>query len=616
MCGICGFVGRGELADVQNMNDAMAYRGPDGQAVWQSEDKPVFFGHRRLAIIDIAGGWQPMWTEDESLGIVFNGEIYNHLQIRKELQSKGHTFQTSCDTEVLLYAYREWGSFFVNRLNGMWTFAIYDKKAGKLFCSRDRFGQKPFYYSLMKGTFGFASELKSLTKHQNIDTKTKKLSLKKYFAYGYIPAPNTIYEQVYKLPAGHNLTLNINDLSYKTEQYWDFVHEPFEIKQNSEKEWTEELVALLEQAVKRRLMSDVPLGVFLSGGVDSSAVLALASRHVPKSELKSFSMGFNEAGFDETHHAKKVAQLFYSQHFVEKLSIEKALDILPFIVQNLDEPMGDSSILPTYLLSQMTRKNVTVALGGDGADELFGGYEPFKVLRKLELYDKFIPKPVHESIRFMLDFVPSGNKKMTKNWSFKAKRTLRGLSYPQNTWFSNWLGTLGAEEINELFAEETAIEELYSEAIEYWDKCKGMNLSDKITYLYIKMYMQDDILTKVDRASMLNSLEVRTPFLDIDFINFARRIPHQYKYRNGETKYLLKKALEQILPEDILYRQKEGFSVPISKWFSEGRIPLTFPTQKTPFNTNFVKKYYQEHQNHQAEHYSFLWNYCLLNDSF
>ncbi len=613
MCGICGFVGTGNMDILGSMNDSMIHRGPDAAGLWNNMNEAVYLGHRRLSIIDLSGGAQPMWTADNTLGIVFNGEIYNHLELREELTRAGHHFFTDhSDTEVLLHGYQQWGQGLPTRLNGMWAFAIYDRNRRELFFSRDRFGKKPLFYSLQNQTFAFASELSALIRHPKIKTDISRVSLKKYFAYGYIPAPSTLYRQIFKLPGGHNLLFAIDSMNYDVSKYWDFVLEPFErLPDNPEEKWGEELRDLLSKSVKRRLMSDVPLGVFLSGGVDSSAITAFAAESPGHGRMKSFCIGFEESSFDETKYARIIADRYLTDHIEAVLSMERARELLPEIIGKLDEPMGDSSLLPTYLLCQETRKYVTVALAGDGGDELFAGYDPFRALEMAKCYDRLIPSPVHKGIQMAIAMLPSTHRNMSLD--FRLKRTLRGLSYPRRLWNAVWLGPLDPRDLEALFEEPTNIEEVYSEAIEQWDACKQENLIDKTLQFYTKLYLQDDILVKADRASMMNSLEVRAPFLDVELVDFVRKIPHTYKYRNGQTKYILKKALEPILPREILYRPKKGFGVPIGRWFQEGSISMDGEVAFPYLHAPHIAKMAEEHRTCRMDHRAFLWNLWLLN---
>ena len=339
MCGIAGFVGQGSVEDLKRMTDALIHRGPDEEGLWIDEAKGAYLGHRRLSILDLAGGQQPMWTRDGRLGIVFNGEIYNFAELRQELEDAGHRFETHhSDTEVLLHGYRQWGRDLTTRLNGMWAFALYDKKSGILFCSRDRAGKKPFYYTLQNGTFAFASELTALIKHQSIQATVSIRSLKKYFAYGYIPSPLSLYNEISKLPAGCSLEFSLIDGSLKVSRYWQFKLEPEDARPaGSEDRWADELRHLLGQAVGRRLVADVPLGVFLSGGVDSSAVAAIAAQQLGARRLETFSIGFEEDDFDESQYARMAAAHVGSRHHVEMLSFSKARTLLPEIFNRLDE---------------------------------------------------------------------------------------------------------------------------------------------------------------------------------------------------------------------------------------------------------------------------------------
>jgi asparagine synthase (glutamine-hydrolysing) len=614
MCGISGFAGNGCLNDLKAMNNMMVHRGPETEGYFVGEENRVFLGHRRLSIIDIEGGFQPMSSADERLVIVFNGEIYNFPELRKTLAEKGYPFQTDhSDTEVLIYGYREWGFDLPNHLNGMWAFAIYDKEKAQLFISRDRFGKKPFFYTLQQGLFAFASELSALIKHPEIHQSFSLKSLKKYFAYGYIPSPNTIYEGICKLPGGYNLVFDLKKFTAKIDRYWEFKIEPVEtIPENPENVWGEQLRDLIDKAVCRRLISDVPLGVFASGGIDSSSIAYYAIKHKGLESLGTFSIGFEEATFDESFYSKMIAEKLGTNHHLQVLSLEKAQFLLPEIISKLDEPMGDSSLIPTYMLCKETKKFVTVAVGGDGADELFAGYDPFRALKMAELYSKLIPGPLHKAILLMVNNIPTSYSNMSLD--FKLKRTLRGLSYGRNIWNPVWMGTLAPDELSVLFNEEIDTEDVYSEAIEAWDRCRGVNIFDKILEFYTKLYLQDDILVKIDRASMMNSLEVRAPYLDIDLVNFVRTIPWQYKYRNGETKYILKKALEPILPKEILYRPKKGFGVPIGKWFREGSIGISNPEGFDYLDAPFISKKIAEHRSGKADHRAFLWNLLLLEN--
>jgi asparagine synthase (glutamine-hydrolysing) len=620
MCGIAGFVGQGDRDDLTAMTQALVHRGPDGQGLWtgpQASSAPVYLGHRRLAIIDLQDGAQPMWTEDQSLAVTFNGEIYNHQELRKELEEAGHRFATDhCDTEVLLHGYRQWGDQLPNHLNGMWAFAIYDRQAGQIFLSRDRFGQKPLYFTKQGDLFAFSSELQSLIRHRDIKANIAPLSIKKYFAYGFIPSPHSLYESIHKLSAGHNLKLNIKDQIYKIEQYWNYVIEPFEqVPLDAMQQWTAELGRLLTQAVDRRLMSDVPLGVLLSGGLDSSCISALACRNSDAETVKTFSIGFDEPAFDESKYAAYVARFLKTDHHAQQLSIAQARSLMPDVVSRLDEPLGDSSLIPTYLVCGTARQKVTVVLGGDGADELLAGYDPFRALKLASIYKRMMPQPIHRAIRTALSFLPARHGYMS--FPFKIKRVLRGLSYKPSMWNPAWLGPLEPSELADCFNEAVDLEEIYGDAIEHWDSCAAAHPVDRTTQFYVKMYLQDNILTKVDRASMMHSLEARAPFLDIDLVNFIRRLPHDFRYREGQTKFLLKRLAANLLPRQVIQRRKQGFALPVGPWFKDGSLDLKTPPMRTADpsapQSGFVEKQLAQHRANRQDHRLFLWNQWVLD---
>jgi asparagine synthase (glutamine-hydrolysing) len=612
MCGIAGFAGSGSLETLRAMTDVLVHRGPDAEGLWRDPAAGVYLGHRRLSIVDLSGGSQPMWTRDGRLGIVFNGEIYNHLELRHALKQQGCVFESDhSDTEVLLHGYRIWGEELPGKLNGMWAFVLFDRDRQRLYGSRDRFGKKPLFYTLQQDTLVFASELTAVVKHPAIESRVSRRSLQKYFAYSYIPAPHTLYERIHKLPGGHSLTFDLITRKLRVSRYWEFVIEPFEqLPANPETEWGEQLRMLLEAAVQRRLMSDVPLGAFLSGGIDSSAVAYYAAKHVGD-RLNTFSIGFEEETFNEAPYAAQVAELIQSNHRQETLSVECARELLPTVLGQLDEPMGDSSLLPTYLLCQHTRRYVTVALGGDGGDELFAGYDPFRALRWAEWYQRLIPKPLHQGIALLMARLPVSHRYMSLD--FKIKRALRGMDHSPCYWLPVWMSSLSPAELSEFFQEPVALEEVFEEAVAAWEGCASTNLVDRTTQFYVKLYLQDDILVKVDRASMMNSLEARSPFLDSELVDFVRRIPAEYRFRHGVTKYLLKKSLEPVLPKNILYRRKQGFGVPIGKWFREGYFASSsFFEPNNQLNNDFINGFFLKHRENLSNQKDFLWNLLVL----
>lgn len=610
MCGIAGFAGTGDRDDLAAMTAALRHRGPDGEGLFSDPQMPAHLGHCRLAIIDIAGGSQPMWNEDHTVGIVFNGEIYNHAELRERLVARQHQFKSDhSDTEVLVHGYEEWGADLVDKLNGMFAFAILDRNRERLFLARDRFGEKPLYYCRHDHGFVFASELSALALHPAVGCKPSRRALQKYFAYGYIPAPLALLDGCAKLPGGSYLTYDVGDGTLKVERYWRFHLEPDEsLGEKPEGSLAEELRTLFVQAAKRRLVSDVPLGLFLSGGIDSSGVLAAAAQQLDPRRILTFTIGFNEPSFDESDYARSVARSFGTDHHEEKLDIDAARALIPQVLGQMDEPLADPSILPTFLLSRFTRRHVTVALSGDGGDELFAGYDPFQALTPARLYRFLVPRCLHRGLRRLADLLPISARNMSLD--FKLRRTLAGLSYPPEMWNPVWLAPIEPAEMAELFDEPVRAEDLYDEAIALWNG--GGSLGERTLEFYTNYYLQDDILMKVDRAAMMVSLESRAVFLDNDLVEFCRRLPYRFKYRNGTRKYLLKEALAPLLPPEVLARRKKGFGIPTAEWlrkmsalgFREDHFDLI---PAAPMGRRWA-----EHRGGRADHRTALWSWLAL----
>lgn len=611
MCGLVGFVGAGDRDDLMAMTDVLRHRGPDGDGSFIDPDTGVHLGHRRLAILDIAGGSQPMWNEDGTIGVVFNGEIYNHVELRVELQARGHVFRSDhSDTEVLVHGYEEWRDTLPSRLNGMFAFAILDRRRRQVFLARDRFGEKPLYYAQRGHLFAFASELSAIAAHRAFPAQIRQRSLQKFLAHGFLPAPNAIYEQAWKLPGGSYLSYDCDTGTIKVARYWQFTVEPDEsMNLRPEAELADELRALLFQAVKRRLISDVPLGLFLSGGLDSSAVLAGAARSLSADRIRMFTIGFTEPSFDESGYATKVAAAFGARHDVEHLDIDAAKTLIPYVLGRLDEPLGDASIIPTFLLSRFTRKHVTVALSGDGGDELFAGYDPFVALSMARLYHTAAPMPLHKLLRRAAGMLPHSDRNMSLD--FKVRRTLAGLSYPPEIWNPVWLSPAEPQAIAELMHEPLHAEELYEEAISLWEAGKGKSDVERTLEFYTNFYLPDDILMKVDRAAMMNSLESRAVFLDNDVVDFCRRLPTRFKYRHGERKYLLRRAMEGVIAPEILRRPKKGFGIPLAKWLRE--VPADPPLAPLPgVKMDKIAATWREHRTGRADHRLLLWSWLSL----
>ncbi len=572
MCGIAGTLGGGP-EPVARMTRALAHRGPDAENLWSDPERPIHLGHRRLAVLDLAGGSQPMWTADGALGVVFNGEIYNHEELREALEARGHRFASHhSDTEVLLHGFREWGGALLERLNGMWAFALLDRARGRLWLARDRFGKKPLYWAHASGVFAFASEASALRLHPAVGREPSTTGLRKLFAYGYAPAPHTIWRDVHKLPAGCELHVELGG-SPRVRRWWEFRLEPEEPRGGDARAaFAEPLRERLERAVARRLVADVPVGVFLSGGIDSSAIAWAAARASKPGDLCSFSMGFEDASFDETACAERAASWVGSRHTSRLFTAARAARAWPEIAARLDEPFADPSLLPTSILCETARREVTVALSGDGGDELFAGYDPFRALASARLYARCVPRPLHRAIRLLAARLPVSHRNLS--FGFKVERALRGLSYAPALWNAVWMGPLEPRDVAERLGGEVDPEELYEEAIAAWESAPGLGDVDRTLQFYTRLYLQDDILTKVDRASMLHGLEVRAPLLDVEIVDLVRRIPARFKLRGRRTKWILKEALRGFLPDDVLDRPKKGFGIPVGRWIAEGRPPF------------------------------------------
>lgn len=609
MCGIAGFAGPGERHILTRMTDSLVHRGPDDSGIYHHEAAKVFLGHRRLSIVDIDGGHQPMCNEDGSIQVIFNGEIYNHCELRAELIAKGHVFHTDhSDTEVLVHGYEEWGDGLPIRLNGMFAFAIFDSKKETLFLARDRFGEKPLFFCAQPGQFAFASELKSLLQHPDVPLKISKVSMAKLFALGFIPAPSTIIESVSKLEPGHHLLFNIQTSLCQISSYWEFKIPSDLPVALPRPELEQQLRELVKQAVGRRLMSDVPLGVFLSGGIDSSIILSAMAEQCSPSDIHTFTIGFKERSFDESDYARLVARHFGVKHYEERLDLDTARNLLEPVLDGLDEPLGDPSILPTYLLARFAREHVKVALGGDGGDELFAGYDPFRALRPAELYSKLIPDCLHRAGRRAVEALRPSDRNM--GLEFRLKRTLRGLSYPKPLWNPVWLGPLDPESLSQLFGEVINIDDTYREVKEVWDRPGSDALIDRTLGFYTRLYLPNDILTKVDRASMMVSLEARAPFLDNDLVDFAANLPASYKLHGQTTKFLLKSAFKDKLPEAIINRPKKGFGIPLAAWLRELN-DSSFIDSLPYVDHQWLKARWREHQEGLADHRQLLW--CAIS---
>jgi asparagine synthase (glutamine-hydrolysing) len=556
MCGIVGFIGQGTIQNLENMVAKIRHRGPDEQGIFYRA--PVALGHARLAILDLAGGQQPMSNEAGDLTVVFNGEIYNFQELRGDLEKRGYKFKTNSDTEVILHSYAAYGENCLKYFNGMFAFALWDDRNRQLFLARDRVGKKPLYWTYQKNNFVFASELKALQVYPYLDFVVDREQLKKYFFYDYIPCPHTPWQRVFKLEPAQYLIFKNGQV--KTGRYWQPSFGRCEAL--SFNEALARFDQLLLESVKYRLISDVPLGIFLSGGIDSSTVAWYASQAADK-RIKTFSVDFKEKTFGEGQYAGRVAKLIGSDHREATLSVNEALELVPKLGRHLDEPLADASLVPTYLLSDFTRKYVTVALGGDGADELFCGYQTFLAERFYQFYRQ----------------APAVFKKMAVAFSrsLPVSHKYFGLDFKLNKFLQaapeslirhqNWLSSFSLEDINLLTGEPGAGDKVLWDIYDFEREAPPDRWS-KIIAFYQRFYMQERVLVKVDRASMLAALEVRAPFLDWRLVNFVNSLPLNYKFRGLTTKYLLKQLMRNRLPAEIVNRPKKGFALPLAEWFT------------------------------------------------
>lgn len=615
MCGICGIyhVDPEKAVDqltLRRMAEVIVHRGPDDDGFYL--DKGVGLGMRRLSIIDLVTGKQPISNEDGSAWIVFNGEIYNHLALRRELENKGHRFRTRTDTEAIVHAYEEYGERCPTYLNGMFAFALYDRRKRRLLLARDRLGIKPLYYTFDGRRLVFGSELKSLLQVTDVPRELDFKALDAYLTFEYIPAPLSIFRGVAKLPQGH--TLLLEDGRMRLRQYWDVAFGLDLGENKTEQEWGEELAALLADAVKIRLMSDVPLGAFLSGGLDSSSVVAMMSRATSQ-PVKTFSIGFTESTYNELEYARTVAQAFGTEHHEEILTPD-AVALTETLVSHLDEPLGDFSIFPTYMVSKMTRQYVTVALSGDGGDELLAGYDTYIADRLARSYARLPHFVRHGLIEPLASRMrPTEKKKGVIN---RTVRFVQGMALPVHLQHVRWMIFLSQAQKEALYApplrEALAGTNPYDFIEKYFDRVRGADPLSQQQYVDIKTYLADDILVKVDRMSMAVSLEARVPFLDYRLVELVGRMPSDLRLRKGQTKYILKRAMRGILPEKILTRGKEGFSIPIKNWLRAELRPMMFELlsperlrRQGYFNPTYVASLIKEHLAGHANHSHQLW---------
>jgi asparagine synthase (glutamine-hydrolysing) len=594
------------------MNDAIRHRGPDDDGFYLNG--PVGLGMRRLAIIDLKSGQQPIHNQDGTTWIVFNGEIYNYLELRQQLEKLGHTFYTNSDTEAIVHAYDQYGSNCPKYLRGMFAFAIWDERTQELFLTRDRVGKKPILYAEVNGQLVFGSEFTALLQHPDISREIQPEAIDAYLSFMCVPAPLTAYRSIRKLEPGHWLRWRKGEITI--ERYWqpDF-SQKLDI---SEEEAGERAIEILRDSVKVRLMSEVPLGAFLSGGIDSSAVVALMAQE-SNEKVKTFSIGFEEQDFSELHHARRVAEWVGADHH-EFIVRPDAVEILPLLVEHYGEPYADSSAVPTYYVARETRKHVTVALNGDGGDESFAGYERYAAMQLAENYRK-VPEFVRKSVKVGVGLIPTSELGRSRLRS--GKRFLEAASLPKVDRYLRWMSIFDAAAKSSLYSDAFKSETTSGYAkslLEPWFvRANGSGFVDASLLADLMTYLPNDLLVKVDIATMAVSLEARSPFLDHHVIEFAASLPEKFKLRGLTTKYLLKKVLRKLLPSENLDRRKMGFGVPIGHWFRGKMQPFLREVvlsekalNRGLFRPETVRQLVDQHTEGKRDYSHQLWTLLML----
>lgn len=620
MCGICGFLQTDGSADkniLKVMNDQIIHRGPDDEGYYYNGK--VGLAARRLSIIDLKTGHQPLHSHSGNNWITYNGEVYNFQELREDLISRGYKFRTKTDTEVIVNMYEEFGTDFVKKLRGMFAIGIYDLKNDKLILARDHVGIKPLYYTLegKTGSLIFGSEIKSILKYPGVRREIDHTGLDYFLSLEYIPAPYSIFTGIHKLPAGHILIYQNNKLSIK--KYWEVEKKFFS---NDPEELKEIFHSLLKESVKMRMISDVPLGAFLSGGIDSSALVATMAG-LSDRKIKTFSIGFEEKSYSELKYSKIISEKFGTDHYTKSLSPD-INNLVGFLTDFLDEPLGDFSNFPTYLVSKTAREKVTVILSGDGGDEIFGGYEHYIAQKVARGIDLTVLRPFHKLLSKTTHLFPPSELK--KGFTNRIKRFSEGLAnHPDNRHF-RWMLFLSAaqkrklysrEFLNTHFTDKLKNREPFDKYFDYSRTFDGINQD---LYLDFKTYLVDNILVKVDRMSMATSLEARVPLLDYKMVEFAFSLPESLKLKGNTTKYFMKNAMRGILPDEIIDRQKEGFSIPIKNWLKTDLkdLMMEYLSEKRVnesglFNYGAVQKMIGEHLNNRQNHAHRLWSLILFN---
>lgn len=617
MCGIVGIVGndRNPVDEglLGRMCNAIRHRGPDEDGFYVNG--PVGLAMRRLSIIDLKGGQQPIHNQDRTAWIVFNGEIYNYLELREKLEKLGHTFYTNSDTEAIIHAYDQYGADCPKHLRGMFAFAIWDERTQELFLARDRVGKKPLLYAQVNGQLVFGSEFSALLLHPEISRDVDTKALHHYLSFMCVPAPLTAYQSIRKLEPAHTLRWRKGEI--RIERYWepDFSHK-LDI---SEEEAGERTLEILRDAVRVRLMSEVPLGAFLSGGIDSSAVVALMSE-ASSEPIKTFSIGFEEQDFSELHHARRIAEHVGADHH-EFIVRPDAMEVLPLLVEHYGEPYADSSAIPTYYVARETRKHVTVALNGDGGDESFAGYERYVAMRLAETYHRVPALLRNSTVVPMIGLLPTSEIKRSRVRD--AQRFLQAASLPKVERYLRWVSVFDGNAKQSLYSDsfqhETQSMDTANMLSPWFARANGAGIVDAALLTDIMTYLPNDLLVKVDIATMAVSLEARSPFLDHHVIEFAASLPEKFKVRGLTTKYLLKRVLRNILPAENLERRKMGFGVPIGHWFRGEMQPFlrqTILSEKAlgrgMFKAETVKQLVEQHTRGERDYAHQLWTLLML----
>ncbi len=620
MCAIAGYFGKGDEGCLNKMIDSMSYRGPDDKGIYI--DGGVGLAQRRLSIIDLSSaGHQPMSNEDGKVWVIFNGEIYNFLELKKELKRK-HDFKSNSDTEVIVHLYEEIGSEVFSKLQGMFSIAIYDKNLKKIFLARDRMGKKPLYWGVHNGDFIFGSELKALINHPSFIKKISIEALDDFLFNEHVPTPNSIFENTYKLEPGIYLTYD--GLKIEKKAFWNIKFTP---KNNNFSDSLVDLDSVLKKAVSDRLVADVPLGVFLSGGLDSSAIAYYASK-MSKEKIKTFSIGFENKSFDESMYAREVSKFLSTDHHEKILSSKDVLELIPEIFSKLDEPIADASIIPTYLLSKFTKQNVTVALSGDGGDELFCGYDTFLAHKLSPLYSLLSNSFINNFIRRLVNNLPTSFSNMS--FDFKVKKFIN--DFDKNPLHRNqkWLSAFSVSDRKELFSNKFHSDLERNNQFKYIDsylkESDSKDVLDNLSLIYQRTYMMDQVLVKVDRASMMNSLEVRSPFLDTSVVDLVNHMPASFKIHFFVRKYILKKLMYGKLPKNIIYRKKKGFGIPVAEWINGDLKPMVLKylgkeniNRQGIFNPEYVRVLLENHFNGSVDNKKKIWTllcFSIWYDNF